>query len=52
MIDIHQKLFMPQASTPKTLNCFGYIQRLKRDPAESKADAGKVVLVGGAPGMA
>ena len=43
---------MPQASTPKTLNCFGYIQRLKRDPAESKADAGKVVLVGGAPGMA
>ena len=52
MIDIHQKLFMPQASTPKTLNCFGYIRRLKRDPAESKADAGKVVLVGGAPGMA
>ena len=43
---------MSVASTPDPLNCFGNIQRLKRDPAESKADAGKALLVGGAPGMA
>ncbi|QWD09780.1 NAD(P)H-hydrate dehydratase [Polynucleobacter paneuropaeus] len=43
---------MPDATSPNNLNCFAYIKRLKRDPAESKADAGKVVLIGGAPGMA
>ena len=38
--------------TPTTLNALSLASRLKRGPAEHKGDAGKVVLIGGAPGMA
>ena len=38
--------------TPSTLNALSLASRLKRGPAEHKGDAGKVVLIGGAPGMA
>ena len=35
-----------------TLNALGLISRLRRAPHEHKGDAGKVILVGGAAGMA
>ena len=38
--------------TPTKLNALSLASRLKRGPAEHKGDAGKVVLIGGAPGMA
>jgi hydroxyethylthiazole kinase-like uncharacterized protein yjeF len=41
---------MSQCITP--LQAFGFIERLKRDPAEHKGQAGRVLLIGGAPGMA
>jgi ADP-dependent NAD(P)H-hydrate dehydratase / NAD(P)H-hydrate epimerase len=34
------------------LDVLELVGRLKRAPAEHKGDAGKVILVGGAPGMA
>ncbi len=34
------------------LRALELIHRLKRDPSEHKGDAGKVLLIGGAPGMA
>lgn len=37
---------------PAILNALPLARRLKRDPAEHKGDAGKVVLIGGASGMA
>jgi hydroxyethylthiazole kinase-like uncharacterized protein yjeF len=37
---------------PATLDTLKRIQFLKREPAEHKGNAGKVVLIGGAPGMA
>ncbi len=37
---------------PATLDTLRLIQFLKREPAEHKGNAGKVVLIGGAPGMA
>ncbi|MBU3557516.1 NAD(P)H-hydrate dehydratase [Polynucleobacter sp. Ross1-W9] len=37
---------------PPILNTLGLVKQLKREPAEHKGDAGKVVLIGGAPGMA
>jgi ADP-dependent NAD(P)H-hydrate dehydratase / NAD(P)H-hydrate epimerase len=37
-------------STP--LDSLGLVKLLKREPAEHKGNAGKVVLIGGAPGMA
>lgn len=37
---------------PATLNTLKLIQLLRREPAEHKGHAGKVVLIGGAPGMA
>jgi NAD(P)H-hydrate repair Nnr-like enzyme with NAD(P)H-hydrate dehydratase domain len=40
------------ASTPIPLNTLAIAPRLKRGPAEHKGDAGKVLLIGGAPGMA
>jgi hydroxyethylthiazole kinase-like uncharacterized protein yjeF len=39
-------------SQPATLDTLKLIQLLKREPAEHKGNAGKVVLIGGAPGMA
>jgi len=51
-IESHLFLFMPNTTAPEPLNYFALIKRLQRDPAESKSDAGKVVLIGGAPGMA
>lgn len=39
-------------SLPITLNALKLAKLLKRQPAEHKGNAGKVVLVGGAPGMA
>ena len=36
---------------PAVLNALGLIKNLKRNPAEHKGDAGKLLLVGGAPGM-
>ena len=39
-------------SQPATLDTLKLIQFLKRKPAEHKGNAGKVVLIGGAPGMA
>ena len=39
-------------SQPATLDTLKLIQLLKREPAEHKGSAGKVVLIGGAPGMA
>ena len=37
---------------PITLDTFETVKLLKRAPAEHKGNAGKVVLIGGAPGMA
>ena len=37
---------------PATLNVLSLVRLLKRKPAEHKGNAGKVVLIGGAPGMA
>ena len=37
---------------PATLDTLKLIKFLKREPAEHKGNAGKVVLIGGAPGMA
>jgi len=37
---------------PAALDTFGLVKLLKRQPAEHKGNAGKVVLMGGAPGMA
>ena len=39
-------------SQPATLDTLKLIKFLKREPAEHKGNAGKVVLIGGAPGMA
>jgi hydroxyethylthiazole kinase-like uncharacterized protein yjeF len=39
-------------SPPATLDTLKLIKFLKREPAEHKGNAGKVVLIGGAPGMA
>jgi hydroxyethylthiazole kinase-like uncharacterized protein yjeF len=39
-------------SIPIKLNCLDLVTRLKRGPAEHKGDAGKAILIGGAPGMA
>jgi len=39
-------------SSPSQLNTLSLAARLKREPAEHKGNAGKVVLIGGAPGMA
>jgi len=41
---------MPQI--PTKLNALSLVNRLKRGSAEHKGDAGKVVLIGGAPGVA
>lgn len=38
-------------SIPATLDSLKLIKLLKREPAEHKGNAGKVVLIGGAPGM-
>lgn len=40
------------SALPIKLNALELARRLKRAPAEHKGDAGKVILVGGAPGMA
>lgn len=39
-------------SQPTTLDALKLVKLLKRQPAEHKGSAGKVVLIGGAPGMA
>ena len=39
-------------NSPNELRSLELITRLKREPSEHKGDAGKVLLVGGAPGMA
>ena len=39
-------------STPSELRSLELVTRLKRAPSEHKGNAGKVLLVGGAPGMA
>jgi predicted nucleotidyltransferase len=39
-------------SSPSKLNALELIKLLKRDAAEHKGNAGKVLLIGGAPGMA
>ena len=39
-------------SSPNPLNALALITHLKRAPAEHKGNAGKVLLIGGAPGMA
>ena len=39
-------------SLPKTLDTLPLVARLKREPAEHKGNAGKVMLVGGSTGMA
>jgi hydroxyethylthiazole kinase-like uncharacterized protein yjeF len=39
-------------SLPAKLNTLDYVRRLKRAPDEHKGNAGKAVLIGGAPGMA
>lgn len=39
-------------SPPANLNTLGLAKLLKREAAEHKGNAGKVVLIGGAPGMA
>ena len=39
-------------ASPKKLNALELAGCLKRSPSEHKGDAGKVILVGGAPGMA
>jgi hydroxyethylthiazole kinase-like uncharacterized protein yjeF len=38
-------------TSPAPLHALEFIHRLKRDPAEHKGSAGKVLLIGGAPGM-
>jgi len=38
-------------STPTQLQALELIHRLKREPSEHKGNAGKVLLIGGAPGM-
>ena len=38
-------------TTPTKLQALELIHRLKREGAENKGDAGKVLLIGGAPGM-
>lgn len=38
-------------STPTKLQALELIHRLKREPSEHKGNAGKVLLIGGAPGM-
>jgi len=38
-------------TSPTSLQALELIHRLKRDPSEHKGSAGKVLLVGGAPGM-
>ncbi len=40
------------STLPIKLNALELARRLKRAPAEHKGDAGKVILIGGAPGMA
>ena len=42
----------PPTAEPSVLASLALIQHLKRSPAEHKGDAGKVILIGGAPGMA
>ena len=37
---------------PKPLEVLNLVHLLKREPGEHKGDAGKVILIGGAPGMA
>lgn len=37
---------------PTTLDALSLVIRLRRGPAEHKGNAGKVILIGGAPGMA
>jgi NAD(P)H-hydrate repair Nnr-like enzyme with NAD(P)H-hydrate dehydratase domain len=37
--------------TPNKLQVLELIHRLKREPSEHKGDAGKILLIGGAPGM-
>ena len=39
-------------SLPIKLDTFNLVSRLKREPAEHKGNAGKALLIGGAPGMA
>lgn len=39
-------------NSPAPLVTFDLVKLLKREPAEHKGNAGKVVLIGGAPGMA
>ena len=39
-------------NNPSELRSLGLVTRLKRAPSEHKGNAGKVLLVGGAPGMA
>ena len=39
-------------SQANTLDAFDLVKRLKRGAGEHKGDAGKVILIGGAPGMA
>ena len=39
-------------SLPIKLDTFNLVSRLKREPAEHKGNAGKTLLIGGAPGMA
>jgi hydroxyethylthiazole kinase-like uncharacterized protein yjeF len=38
-------------TTPTKLQALEWIHRLKREPSEHKGNAGKVLLIGGAPGM-
>ena len=38
-------------TAPTPLDVLKFIHRLKRDPSEHKGSAGKVLLIGGAPGM-
>jgi len=42
----------PSTQEPVELASLDLIQYLKRSPSEHKGDAGKVVIIGGAPGMA
>lgn len=42
----------PPPRTLDALHASGFMGRLKRKPAEHKGDAGKAILIGGAPGMA
>lgn len=43
---------MGPINPPAELNALELITRIKRTPTEHKGDAGKVLLIGGAPGMA